>query len=452
MPHKIKHADFVLVGAGIMSATLALLLKRKYPNKKITILERLEKPAEESSEAWNNAGTGHAGNCELNYTPEINGTIDCSKALKVNHQFRRSLDFWKDCAHQGYLRDIDRCLNPIAHMSFVQGTENVEFLRRRWEAMRSLPEFGSMQFSSDPDQIREWIPLMMEGRDGDEPIAATRIEDGFDVNFGEITDQIFEYLRHDENVRLMVCEEVQDIEREEQRWLLSVENIAKKEKWKILCNAVFVGAGGGALPLLEKSEIPEGDGYAGFPISGLWLRCMNRKIVEQHGAKVYGKADEGSPPMSVPHLDTRVIHGQRELLYGPYAGFSTKFLKYGSYFDLPSSIELDNIPSLVGAGINNIPLTGYLIAQLALSKNDRMEMLRKFYPLAKMEDWELVQAGQRVQIIKPDEKDMGKLQFGTEVIVSADQTFSALLGASPGASTSYAIMEEVMEKGFGDTL
>ncbi len=448
MPQKIKHADFVLVGGGIMSATLGILLHERFPDKQIVILERLDKPAEESSEAWNNAGTGHAGNCELNYTPEIEGMIDTQKAEKTNAQFQKSLKFWRECADKGYITDLSKCLNPVPHMSFVQGIDDVVYLRKRWEAMRLLEPFSSMVYCTDREQIREWLPLMMEGRPDDEPIAVTRIDTGYDVNFGEITDQLFDYLSHQDNIKLQVCENVYDIDREEERWLLKVENIAKEEKWKILCNFVFLGAGGGALPLLEKSKVPEGDGYAGFPISGLWLRCMSRKIIEQHSAKVYGKADEGSPPMSVPHLDTRVINGQRELLFGPYAAFSTKFLKYGSSFDLANSIELDNIPSLLGAGIHNLPLTGYLLRQVTLSKNDRMNMLRKFYPLAHDDDWELVQAGQRVQIIKPDQEDMGKLQFGTEVISTADRSLAALLGASPGASTSYAIMMQVMQECF----
>ncbi len=448
MPHKIKHADFVLVGGGIMSATLGILLHEKFPEKQIVILERLDKPAEESSEAWNNAGTGHAGNCELNYTPDIDGRIDTTKAEKTNAQFRRSLQFWQDCAAQGYIQDLSMCLNPVPHMSFVEGAENVQYLKSRWEAMKQLEPFSTMQYTTDRSQMMEWMPLMMEGRSDQGPIAATRIEEGYDVNFGEITDQLFDYLSHQPRIKLQVAEDVLDIEREDERWLLSVKNVAKKEHWKILCNYVFIGAGGGALPLLEKSKVKEGDGYGGFPISGLWLRCMNREIIERHHAKVYGKADEGSPPMSVPHLDSRIISGQNELLFGPYAAFSTKFLKYGSAFDLPGSIELDNIPSLLGAGIHNLPLTGYLIRQVTLSKQDRMDMLRRFYPLAHDDDWQLVEAGQRVQIIKPDDEDMGKLQFGTEVIVSEDRSLSALLGASPGASTSYAIMSEVMERSF----
>ncbi len=431
-----------------MSATLGILLHERFPDRSITILERLDKVAEESSEAWNNAGTGHAGNCELNYTPLENGVINTKKAETTNQQFQQSLDFWYHCAAKGYLSNINDCLHTLPHMSFVEGAENVDFLHKRWIKMQKLDPFSEMEFSTDFEQIKSWIPLMMEGRNPDKPIAVTRVLQGYDVNFGAITDQLFHYLTQQKNIDLRICEEVQDLTREDNHWKVEVENIAKEEKWETTADFVFLGAGGGALPLLEKSKIPEGDGYGGFPVSGMWLRCTNRNTIEQHEAKVYGKADEGSPPMSVPHLDTRYIEGKRELLYGPYAGFSTKFLKYGSSFDLPKSIELDNIPSLLGAGIHNLPLTSYLIRQVTQSFQDRMDMLRRFYPEARDEDWELVVAGQRVQIIKPDKKDLGKLQFGTEVISSADKSLSALLGASPGASTSYAIMQEVMKDCF----
>ncbi len=450
MPDNVIHSDIVLIGGGIMSATLGILLHEKYPHKKITILERLDKVAEESSEAWNNAGTGHAGNCELNYTPLEKEGINTLKAETTHAQFLQSLKFWNHCSDMGYISNIDECLHSLAHMSFVEGADNVAFLEQRWNAMKGLPAFSKMQYSTDYNQISEWIPLMMSGRDSDIPVAVTRVEEGYDVNFGVITDQLFAYLSKQDLIELKICEEVQDLKKENDRWLLDIENIAKEEKWKMTADFVFIGAGGGALPLLEKSNIPEGDGYGGFPVSGMWLRCLNREVIEKHNAKVYGKAEKGSPPMSVPHLDTRYIEGKRELLYGPFAGFSTKFLKYGSFFDLAKSIEFDNITSLLGAGIHNLPLTSYLIKQVTQSFEDRIDMLKKFYPEARAEDWELITAGQRVQIIKPDKKDLGKLQFGTEVISAEDKSLSALLGASPGASTSYSIMLEVMEDCFSD--
>lgn len=450
MSNNIKHADFVLIGGGIMSATLGVLLHEKFPKKTIAIIERLPKVAEESSEGWNNAGTGHCGNCEINYTPEVDGKIICDKAIKTAEQFHESLAFWNHCAEKGYIQDLSKILNELPHLSFVEGKENVSYLKKRWQAMTQLEHFKSMKFSNKHDEIKKWIPIMMEGRDAKEEVAATFIEKGYDVNFGEICDQIFYYLAKQKNIELHLESDVHDLEQvDEGRWLLDITDETGGDSWKILTNYVFIGAGGGALPLLDKSDIKEGAGYGGFPISGLFLRCTNPDIINQHHAKVYGKAKEGSPPMSVPHLDSRQINGRSELLFGPFAGFSTKFLKHGSYFDLPRSVEWDNILSLLGAGYHNLPLVKYLVQQVTLSFEDRMEMLREFYPNARDEDWKVVTAGQRVQIIKADEEKMGKLQFGTEVIVSEDKTISALLGASPGASTSYSIMKKVMEKSFG---
>lgn len=445
----IRHTDFVLIGGGIMSATLAILLLEKYPNKRFVIYERLPKVAEESSEAWNNAGTGHSGYCELNYTPMINGDIDLSKAIKIAGEFKESLDFWFHCAQKGYIQNIDACLHAVPHCSLVMGQEKVDFLRRRWELMRQVKPFEKMQFSTDPKVLEKWFPLIMTNRKSDEAIAATRVEQAYDVNFGAITDQLFDFLSGLDNVQVYLNHEVRDIDRKGEHWLLDLHS-EKQRHQKMICQHLFIGAGGAALPLLEKANIKEAEGYGGFPVSGLWLRCMNREIIEKHHAKVYGMADEGAPPMSVPHLDSRVIEGKRELLFGPFAGYSTKFLKHGSIWDWTNSIELDNIRSMLGAGFHNISLVSYLIEQATQTPSDRINQLRKFYPDARKEDWKLVHAGQRVQIIKPDRKEMGKLEFGTEVIISKDQSLSALLGASPGASTSYAIMNDLIALGFGE--
>lgn len=445
----IKHSEFVLIGGGIMSATLAILLFEKFPGKKITIVEKLPEMAEESSEAWNNAGTGHAGNCELNYTPLKDGIVDPTKALNTARQFYESLDFWKDCEKKGYIQNIDKCLSPVPHISFVEGKKDVDFLEKRWNTLKDTEFFKGMLFSKDIEEIKEWIPLMMEGRNKKSKIAATFYKDGYDVNFGEVADQIFRFLSKQPNVDLINNSNVIDVQKtENKRWLLSVKGQNVGKHWKLVTNYLFIGAGGGALSLLEKSGIREARGYGGFPISGLWLRCTNPEVIEKHAAKVYGKAKKGAPPMSVPHMDTRVINGRKELLFGPYAGFTTKFLKHGSYFDLPKSVEFDNIMSLLGAGYNNLPLVGYLVKQVSLKFEDRMEMLREFYPEAKDEDWKVVVAGQRVQIIKKDKKLSGKLQFGTEVIISKDKSIAALLGASPGASTSYSVMKGIIEKCF----
>lgn len=433
-----------------MSATLGVLLEEKYPNKKIIILERLPKVAEESSEAWNNAGTGHSGYCELNYTPEDEqGNVDISKAIKIAESFQKSLEFWKKCESKKIITNISKCLNSIPHHSFVEGKAATDFLEKRHQLLTQHTLFKEMKFSKDWQELKQWFPLIMENRNDSEPIAATRMEKGFDVNFGEITDQFFDYLNTCKHVELFLNNEVEDLtQNENKKWTIDVKNQKDHHHWTIEAAFVFIGAGGGTLPLLEKANITEAEGYGGFPISGQWLRCKNRTVIEQHNAKVYGKAKVGAPPMSVPHLDTRIIESKKELLFGPFAGFSTKFLKNGSYFDLPLSMELDNFMPMLGAGFHNIPLTKYLIQQVTLSMDDRIEALREFYPNAKKEDWELVVAGQRVQVIKKDEQDGGKLEFGTEVIVSSDKTIAGLLGASPGASTSYSIMKKVMDECF----
>jgi len=229
-----------------------------------------------------------------------------------------------------------------------------------------------------------------------------------------------------------------------------VADLARDEEKVINARFVFIGAGGGALKLLQKSGIEEAKGYAGFPVGGQFLMTRNQEIVAQHLAKVYGKASVGSPPMSVPHLDTRVIDGETVLLFGPFATFSTKFLKQGSLLDMFSAMTTDNFLPMVNAGIDNWSLSTYLIGQLMLSQEERMDSLREYFPQARDEDWELVQAGQRVQIIKKDEEHGGVLQFGTEVVTAADGSISALLGASPGASTAAPIMLGLLEKAFAE--
>lgn len=443
---------FSLIGAGIMSATLAILIKELMPSAKITIYERLDKVAAESSNAWNNAGTGHSAYCELNYTPlKEDGEIDTAKALKVAKQFDVSKKFWEYLMNSGHILSDGSFIQPIDHMSFVWGEGNVDFLKKRFDTLAEYKWFDGMEFSDDFDQISEWVPLMMKGRDRSQKVAATRMDKGKDVNFGAITKGMVDYLRNLEGVKVYLANEIEDIKRtEDERWELHVTNLETDAEYHNSSDFVFIGAGGAAIHILHDSDIPEGEGYGGFPVSGQFLQCNNPKIIAQHRAKVYGKADAGSPPMSVPHLDSRLIDGKRTLLFGPYAGFSTKFLKNGSYFDLPLSIESHNIWPLLAAGYQNLDLTKYLVKQVIQSDEDRVEMLQRYYPEAKAEDWELVTAGQRVQIIKKDAKDGGKLQFGTEVVTSKDGSLAALLGASPGASTSVSIMIEVLQKCFPD--
>jgi len=447
--------DVVLIGAGIMSATLGVMLKELQPDITIDIYERLDVAAAESSDAWNNAGTGHSAFCELNYTPERpDGSIETAKAIKIAESFEVSKQFWAFLIQQGFLKNAPNFIRQIPHMSFVWGDENVTYLRKRFEALQQSHLFKGMQYSENPVQLEEWIPLVMDGRDPAQKVAATRMDIGTDVNFGALTRSMFQQLQNMDGVTMHFAHDVRDLWRSKSMggWKIRVENLTTGQIRDVRSEFIFIGAGGGSLRLLEKSDIPEARGYGGFPVSGQWLKCLNRDIIEQHQAKVYGKAAVGSPPMSVPHLDTRMIGGQKELLFGPYAGFSTKFLKHGSYMDLPKSIQMNNIAPMLMAGLHNIPLTKYLIEQVLQSPEDRLTALREYFPNARMEDWELEIAGQRVQVIKKDEEEGGVLEFGTEVVSSADGSIAALLGASPGASTAVSIMLDLLKRCFPDRL
>lgn len=444
-----KHADVILIGAGIMSATLGLLLKELEPDITIEVFERLDIAAAESSDAWNNAGTGHSAFCELNYTPEKeDGTIDISKAVKIAASFEVSKEFWAYLTEKNILNNPHSFIESIPHMSFVWD-DNVDYLKKRYDALQTCHLFKGMQYSEDHAQLEEWIPLVMEGRDATQRVAATKMDLGTDVNFGALTRNMFNHLEKFPGVAIHFNHEVEDIDRDDHGpWRLKVRDDVFGETRKLNAKFVFIGAGGGSLPLLLRSGIPESKGYGGFPVSGQWLKCVNEDVIAKHHAKVYGKAAVGSPPMSVPHLDTRMIRGKQELLFGPYAGFSTRFLKQGSLMDLPKSLRLSNIAPMVMAGIHNIPLTKYLIEQVRQTPEERLNALKEYLPNAVMEDWELETAGQRVQVIKKDEEEGGVLEFGTEVVSAADGSIAALLGASPGASTAVSIMLDLVQRCF----
>jgi malate dehydrogenase (quinone) len=445
----IDEPDVVLIGAGIMSSTLGVFLKELEPSLTIAMFETLEDCGLESSQAWNNAGTGHAANCEMNYTPERpDGSIDISKALEVNVEFDLSRQFWSYLVRKGAIADPRSFIHPVPHMSFVHDG-NVPFLRKRFEAMSAHHCYCGMEYTEDRKKIEEWAPLVMEGRTDDEPVAATRIVTGTDVDYGSLTHHLVRHLVSQPGCKVHYRNRVTNLVREDDgRWRLEVRDLDRGGKRSVKTKFVFIGAGGGALPLLQKSGIPEGRGYGGFPVSGIWLRCDNPEINKRHHAKVYGKAAVGSPPMSVPHLDTRIIGGQRSLLFGPYAGFSSKFLKHGSLLDLFESVRLANIKPLLSVARDNFDLTEYLIGQLLQSESHRLAALDEYFPNAKPEDWRLQVAGQRVQIIKPDAKRGGLLEFGTELVGAADHSLVALLGASPGASTAAFIAVSALEKCF----
>ena len=436
----------VLIGGGIMSATLGTFLKVLNPAVSIQVFERLDDVSQESSNPWNNAGTGHAALCELNYMPDSkDGSLpDPAKAISINEQFQLSREFWSWAVQQGVLGDPDGFIHATPHMTFVRGAKDVDYLNRRFQALKDQPLFKGMEFSTDPEVIRGWAPLLIEGRAGDEPIAATRIESGTDVDFGAVTRQLLANLQK-QGVAVATSAEVKGLKKQaDGSWNVSVAGSPT-----VNAKFVFVGAGGWALKLFQKSGISEAKGYGTFPVGGQWLRTDNAEVVAKHKAKVYSQASVGAPPMSVPHLDTRVVDGQTSLLFGPYATSNPKFLKQGSILDLPLSIRPANVIPYLAVALSNFGLIKYLVGELLKSKSKKFESLLEFMPDAKPEDWRLLNAGQRAQIIKKDAAKGGVLQFGTEIVTSADGSISGLLGASPGASTAVYAMLEVLKKSFG---
>ncbi|GMA30345.1 malate dehydrogenase (quinone) [Litorihabitans aurantiacus] len=444
--------DYALIGGGIMSATLAILLTELDPDASVHVYERLLEPAQESSDPWRNAGTGHAALCELNYTPERpDGSIDITKAIAINEQFKASRELWDFLAGAGLLPADTPFVSPVPHMNLVIGAENVDYLRRRHAALTAHPNFADMEYTTDPAVIAEWAPLLMEGRDGADPVAATRSPEGTDVDFGSLTRAMFEAAKQ-RGVVVHTSVEVSAVRRSSRGWDLKVRDSRWNplgERSRARARFVFVGAGGGALRLLQSTRIPEVRGFAGFPISGQFLRTFDPALVARHRAKVYGKADGGAPPMSVPHLDTRVVDGRTALMFGPFAGFSVKFLRFGSPLDAFRTIRPANLLPMLAVARDNLGLVKYLVTELLATPSAKLRSLQKFFPGAERAGWTLITAGQRVQMIKPDPKRTGALQFGTEVITSADGSVAGLLGASPGASTAAYAMAQVVERCFG---
>ena len=447
-----KKVDVLLVGGGIMSSTLAVWLNELEPSWSMEMVERLDGVAQESSNGWNNAGTGHSALAELNYTPEDkDGNVNISKAIEINEAFQISRQFWSWQVKNGVLKNPRSFINSTPHMSFVWGDNNIEFLKKRYAALQKSPLFSGMQFSEDHEQIKKWVPLMMEGRDPNQKLAVTWSPLGTDVNFGEITRQFVGHLKAQPNFSLKLSSEVEDIKRNDDgTWRVTYKNLKDGTETQTDTKFLFIGAGGGALHLLQESGIPEAKEYGAFPVGGSFLVTENTEIAQQHMAKAYGIASTGAPPMSVPHLDTRVLDGKRVILFGPFATFSTKFLKEGSYLDLLTSTNLHNVWPMTRVGVKEFPLVEYLAGQLMLSDDDRYAALKEYFPNAKKEDWRLWQAGQRVQIIKRDEEKGGVLKLGTEIVASKDGSIAGLLGASPGASTAAPIMLGVLEKVFKD--
>jgi len=450
-----RTVDVLLIGGGIMSATLGVYLSELEPKWTFEVFERLDKVAEESSNGWNNAGTGHSALCELNYTPmDDKGNVQITKAIEINENFQISRQFWSHQVRKGVLGNPRDFINSTPHMNLVFGEENREFMHKRVAALKASPLFAGMEITTEPAKVREWIPIMMEGRKADEIVTATRSPLGTDVNLGSITRQFYKHLGETVGSKIATGYEVRSITRNDDgTWRVSAFDIKDDSKVQTVdARHVFIGAGGAALPLLQMSGIPEAKQYAGFPVGGEFLVTDNPAITSRHLAKVYGLADTGSPPMSVPHLDTRVLDGKTVLLFGPFATWSTKFLKNGSYLDIGKATTASNVLPQLQVGVHEFALVKYLAQQLEQSREDKMAALRRYMPEAKDEDWRLWQAGQRVQIIKNVPEKGGVLKLGTEVVVSADRSVSALLGASPGGSTSPAIMLSLLEKVFPDRM
>lgn len=447
-----NEVDVALIGAGIMSATLGAMLRTLEPEWTQIVFERLDAPAEESSSPWNNAGTGHSALCEQNYTPKKHGIIDISKAVAINEKFQVSRQFWSYQLENGVLANPKEFINPVSHVSLAQGDDQVAYLRERYEALKDQTLFPHLQFSADNDTFAEKLPLMAEGRDFSEKVAISWTDAGTDVNFGALSKQFFTAAKK-AGTEFRYGHEVKKIRRDGSKWIITVKNLHTGDLKAVRANFVFVGAGGYALDLLRGAGLRETRGIAGFPISGQWLRCTNPELVEKHAAKVYGKAKVGAPPMSVPHLDTRIIDGKKGLLFGPYAGWTPKFLKEGSFLDLFKSIRPDNIPSYLGVAAQEFDLTKYLVSEVSKNFSARVETLREYVPAAREEDWELITAGQRVQVIKPVAAPrFGSLEFGTALINSSDGSIAGLLGASPGASIAPAAMLELIERCFGERM
>lgn len=426
-----------------MSATLATLIKLAKPNSKIVIFERLPQVSMESSDAWNNAGTGHAALCELNYMPDSkDGSLpDPRKAIAINEQFQQSRAFWSYCVEQGILNNPSSFIRSVPHMSFVVGSKDVDYLKRRHQALKDQPLFAGMELSTSTKQVSQWAPLIMQGRT-DKEIAATWIEQGTDVDYGEMTRQLIAWLSS-KKVRVETGVEIKKLyQYPNGSWQLFLGTSSNRI---VVADRVFVGAGGWALKLLQSAELPEIKGYGTFPVSGHFLRTDNPELVSKHNAKVYSQAPVGAPPMSVPHLDKRVVDGKESLLFGPFAGINPKFLKHGSLLDLPLSVRPHNLLPYLSVAIENFGLLKYLIREITKSKKQKIAQLKEFVPTADAKDWVYYEAGQRAQIIKPKGRK-GTLQFGTEVISSKDGTIAGLLGASPGASVSVAVMLEVIKK------
>eukprot|EP00440_Ansanella_granifera_P037345 gb/GFBE01040518.1/.p1 GENE.gb/GFBE01040518.1/~~gb/GFBE01040518.1/.p1 ORF type:complete len:563 (+),score=195.61 gb/GFBE01040518.1/:1-1689(+) len=457
---KQREVEVVLIGAGIMSATVGLMIKELEPEWKMLMFERLAAPGLESSNGFNNAGTGHAGFMEPNYTKEVlnpDGSLKTVTTEKVTHvceQFLSSRQYWEYLTRKSLLPNPDTWIHQTNHIALGVGKDQVEFIKKRYEAMKDHPLFNSMEICLPEEKAKaaQWAPLIVGGRDANEPICMTKVPHGTDVDYGALTKaKIGAFQKLGGDLRLNT--EVTDVKKDKDgKWIVTTKvNGAGSGRAYNKARFVFVGAGGWALLLLQKAGIPQVNGYMALPVTGDWAVCQNPEVVKQHKVKVYAPGAPGAPPMSMPHLDYRTIGGKEMLLFGPFGSITLKFLRYGSVLDSFKALKPHNITSTIGALSKNLSLAVMLMKDVFKSGAGKLHDIRHYYPQADPDDWIFIPAGVRAQIIKKDPKTgKGMLQFGTEVVTNDEGTIVGLLGASPGASTSVSIALDVIEKCFGD--
>ena len=238
---KETQVDAIFIGAGIMSATLGALLRVLEPDWTVACFERLDRAAAESSDAWNNAGTGHSAFCELNYTPELpDGTVDLRKAFKIAEQFELSKEFWASLVESKVLAKPQSFIQQVPHLSFVHGEQDVAYLRHRFQGLTENHLFTGMRYTEKRQELASWIPLMMEGRPvTSEPMAATRMDIGTDVNFGALAREILASLEQEESFELRCAHEVRDLEKgNDGLWHVQVRNLTTRER-RWVCPLLF---------------------------------------------------------------------------------------------------------------------------------------------------------------------------------------------------------------------
>ena len=374
--------DVVLIGGGIMSATLAALLEVVAPQWSITVFEsaagrrrrelaRLEQRrhrprrpvrAELHARRARRPGGPGQGRHDQRAVPGLPPVLVAP-------------------GRAGLTGAPKEFINPVPHVSFVTGEDGRAYMRARHEALAAQPLFDGLEYSDDPAELAEWTPLMMAGRDPRQLVAATRSAAGTDVNFGALTRMLLEDAadrgvavhcqpaRHEPRPARPTAagrSPCRDTVTGERRTVRRPVRLRRRRRRR-----AAAAAEGGHPGDRRASAASRSAASSCAPAPPSW---------SQHQAKVYGQAAVGAPPMSVPHLDPRVIDGDHSLMFGPYAGFSPKFLKAGSMFDLPRSVKPNNLGSMLGVARTELALTRYLVNELLQSGADRHQTLRAFVP------------------------------------------------------------------------